>query len=76
MYGDINLDGTISIADVVRLARFVSQDDTLSPPMTAQAIRNANCLLDSNVDAQDVAQLSRFLVGLGGLPSALAHANG
>lgn len=62
--GDVNSDGSCSIADVVRLARYISQDETLDPAFTAVEIENADVNADSSVDSADITMLSRYLVGL------------
>lgn len=62
LYGDVNNDGIVSIADVVLLARYISQDSEAK--VSAEGIRNADCAKDDELNAQDVSKLSRFLVGL------------
>lgn len=67
--GDSNDDGAVSIADVVLLARYVSQDDTLSASdMTAAGKANADVNLDSQIDSSDIAGISRYLAGFTTLP--------
>lgn len=62
--GDVDSNGVVSIADVVRLARYISQDTTLEPAMSAQQIANADVDGDEYVDASDISTLSRKLAGL------------
>lgn len=62
LLGDVNKDGVISIADVVMLARYVSQDDELD--MTLLAKQNTDYNGDAEINATDVSELSRALAGL------------
>ncbi|MBQ8905731.1 MAG: 1,4-beta-glucanase [Ruminococcus sp.] len=62
IYGDVNLDGAVSIADVVLLARYVSQDDTVT--VKPQGKLNADCAFDDVIDASDVSQISLYIGGL------------
>lgn len=62
VYGDVNLDGAVSISDLVLLARYVSQDTTVS--LKAQGKLNADCAYDSVIDASDASQLSLYLGGM------------
>ena len=62
--GDVNDDGEVTIADVVRLCRYVAQDDTLAPAMTAAQIANADVNGDAIVDSSDITVLARFLAHL------------
>ncbi len=65
--GDTNGDGKVDIVDMVRLARFVSQDADLNPEMTAENLEAADTNADGSVDAGDVTALSLYLAGLGTL---------
>lgn len=62
--GDVNDDGEVTIADVVRLCRYVAQDDTLAPAMTAAQVANADVNGDAIVDSSDITVLARFLAHL------------
>ncbi|MBE6854284.1 MAG: hypothetical protein E7501_01360 [Ruminococcus sp.] len=61
--GDVDLDGKVTIADVVLHARFVAQDDALEAP-SAEAIKNADVNGDGVYDADDTAKLGLYLAGL------------
>lgn len=63
LLGDVNVDGIVSIADVVMLARYVSQDTTLEP-IGKTGIANADCDGDDGLTADDISLLSRFLANL------------
>ena len=62
--GDVNDDGEVTIADVVRLCRYVAQDDTLVPAMTVAQVANADVNGDAIVDSSDITVLARFLAHL------------
>lgn len=61
LVGDVNNDGIISIADVVMLARYVSQDDELDLKLVAK--QNTDVNADDEINAADVSDLSRSLAG-------------
>lgn len=65
--GDVNGDGTVNISDMVRLARYASQDTTLDPAMTAENITAADVNGDTFIDSGDITALSMYLAGLGTL---------
>lgn len=62
LYGDVNDDKTVTIADVVMLARYVSQDSTLERFSETQ-VANADCAYDEQIDVEDISKISRFLAG-------------
>ncbi len=62
LYGDVNCDSAISVSDLVLLARFVSQDQNVS--LSEDGLKNADCLTDDQITADDVGLLSRYLSGL------------
>lgn len=69
LYGDMNCDTTVNVADLVLLARYVSQDADLdASAVTAQGIRNADVNADSALSAEDISGISLYLAGLGTLP--------
>lgn len=60
--GDVNLDGTVSLADSVQLNKFVGDLVELN----GTAMKNADCNSDDGVGAADALSLLRFLVQLAG----------
>lgn len=58
--GDINEDGVISLADAVRLAKYLAGTVTLSDA----ALSSADCSLDGVVDEEDLTLLVQYLVRL------------
>jgi len=60
MYGDVNLDGSITLADLILL----NKANASMVELNAEAILNADCNLDNGVDASDALLLMRFLVQL------------
>ncbi|MBE6855518.1 MAG: carbohydrate-binding protein [Ruminococcus sp.] len=69
LYGDTNCDTTINIADLVLLARYVSQDaDLQTDAITEQGIINANVNIDDAITADDITGLSLYLAGTATLP--------
>lgn len=62
LYGDVDCDGSVSIVDVVMLARYVSQDAEVK--LTATGLENADCDADSLVTADDLTLISRYISGL------------
>ncbi len=62
LYGDVDCDASITIVDVVMLARYISQDEDLS--ITTEGVANADCNGDKEVSADDITLLSLYLAGL------------
>lgn len=60
LYGDINLDGKVELTDAVLLNKAVSGTVTLN----AQAMQNADCYSNVEIDGNDALALLRFLVHL------------
>ncbi len=60
MYGDVNCDGAITISDLVLMARYVAEDSDMKP-LSAQGIKNADCVYDSKVNSSDITALARYL---------------
>lgn len=59
LYGDVNLDGTVTLADMIRLNQYLSARFDLND--TAQ--KNANCdLSDPELNDQDLKTLLYFLI--------------
>jgi len=56
------VDQAVTIADVVLLARYVSQDKEVS--LSGTALINADCDRNGSIDAEDITQLSLVLCGL------------
>lgn len=63
LYGDVDCNGSVSISDVVLLARYVSQDATC-PTLSKLGIANADCSYDELIDANDISTIARYLAGL------------
>lgn len=55
-------DGAVTIADVVKLARYVSQDADVT--VSEQGIRNGDCNGDGQCDNADVTAIARFLANM------------
>lgn len=62
LYGDVNADGIVDIADTVLLARYIAQDDAVKVSETG--LLNADCVLDGNIDASDLTAIARYLAHL------------
>lgn len=62
LYGDVDANGKIQVADAVMLARFNAEDDGIS--LTAQGRRNADCNRDGIINAEDGAWLLEYLAGI------------
>lgn len=64
MLGDVDSSGTVEVNDLVRLARYVAQDQELTPALTAQEVLNADVNCDGNVDSDDLTMIARALARL------------
>lgn len=62
LYGDVDENGAVTIADVVKLARYVSQDADVT--VSEQGIRNGDCNGDGQCDNADVTAIARFLANM------------
>ena len=62
--GDVASSGTVEVNDLVRLARYVAQDQELTPALTAQEVLNADVNCDGNVDSDDLTMIARALARL------------
>lgn len=62
--GDVNSDGEVTIADAVRLSRYVAEDAELTPAMTAEQLQCADVNGDKIVDAGDITLIARYLAHL------------
>ena len=58
-YGDVNLDGNISIADAVLLNKYLVK----SAELTDRAIANADCYKNGTPDANDTLTILKVIVG-------------
>ncbi len=58
--GDVNLDGKVNIADVIRLNKYVAGIVTLED----QQLANADCYADGLVDADDALTLLQYMVSM------------
>ena len=57
-------NGKVEVNDLVRLARYVAQDQELTPTLTAQQVTNADVNCDGTVDASDITMIARALARL------------
>ena len=62
--GDVDGNGKVEVNDLVRLARYVAQDQELTPALTAQQVTNADVNCDGTVDASDITMIARALARL------------
>ena len=62
--GDVDGNGKVEVNDLVRLARYVAQDQELTPTLTAQQVTNADVNCDGTVDASDITMIARALARL------------
>ncbi|MGN0584305.1 MAG: dockerin type I repeat-containing protein, partial [Ruminococcus sp.] len=58
LYGDINLDKTVSMVDVIYLNKYIADIISFNAEQTA----NADCVNDSKIDSADATALLKFLV--------------
>ena len=56
--GDVNLDGSLSVADAVALMKFLLAEDTLTAEQAAQADLNS----DRKLNAVDLSLLKQMLI--------------
>lgn len=61
--GDLNIDGKVSIADAILLARYLAEDRTVS--MLPAGRQNAELDGDGLLTAADLASLLRLIAGIG-----------
>ncbi len=59
LYGDVDLDGSVDVNDVVTLNMYLL--DKTTTPLNATARENADCEYDHNVDLADSAKLINYL---------------
>ena len=64
VYGDVNCDGEVTIADVVMLSRYVAEDTELNPVPSEQGLKNADCESNGNIDSGDITAIARYLAHL------------
>lgn len=62
LYGDVNSDQKVEIADLVLLARYVSQDNSLDKSLVN--LKNSDMNNDNVYNADDITALSNKLAGL------------
>ena len=62
MYGDVNCDQSVDVADVVLLSRIAVEDTTAN--VTAQGMKNADCNLDTKTDLDDCTMILRYIAKL------------
>ena len=68
LYGDVNKDGTLTLADVVLLNRAIAGNVNLD----YYARNNADCNLDKTIDVSDAILIQQFLTRvIGELPYTL-----
>jgi hypothetical protein len=61
MYGDVDCNGKIEIADAILLARYNAEDAGAN--VTSQGLVNANCKKDDVLDSSDLLLLLQCLSG-------------
>lgn len=61
LYGDVNVDGLVSIDDVILLNRMVAEDTAIT--ITAVGVLNADCVYNGVPDADDATAILRLLAG-------------
>lgn len=59
VYGDVNCDGSVNVADAVLLHKYISG----AVQLNIEQLANADCLRDSNLSAADVIVIMQHLVG-------------
>lgn len=63
LYGDVDCNGKVEIADVVLLSRYIAQDENVKT-ISEQGLVNADCVKDGNVDMDDATAIARYLAHL------------
>ncbi|MBQ8514052.1 MAG: glycoside hydrolase [Ruminococcus sp.] len=58
LYGDTNLDGKVSLVDVVYLNKYIAQ----TVNFTSTAVANADCVEDNKVNSADATALLEFVI--------------
>ena len=63
MYGDVDCNGTVMIADAIMLARYCAEDNV---SISAKGKRNANCYDTSNdaLTTEDIVAILEYLAGV------------
>ncbi len=65
--GDVNMDGKVSVLDIIMLSKYDSQIITLNESQ----LQAADCNADGAINSADLTALMSYLVGLSeSLPSA------
>lgn len=59
LYGDVNLDGRVTVQDVTLIQKYASRTTTL----TGQALKNADVNADGSVTTYDATLIQRYLAG-------------
>ncbi len=59
MYGDVNLDGEVNVADIVSLNMYLLNNE--ANPITEQAKANADCLKDNAINTSDSGLLMNYV---------------
>lgn len=70
-HGDCNGDGSISLADVVYLARYVLQGGSASRPMESGAVNDINAVCDNQISLVDAVYLANYVLKGGSSPCNL-----
>ena len=60
--GDVDVSGSVNVADAVLLARFLAEDKEIT--VSAQGKRNAQLTEDENIDNDDLTKLLEYLAGI------------
>lgn len=61
-WGDVDCNGTVEIADVILLNRFIGEDTSVT--VSAQGIANADCHYDGDTNNNDSTAILQYLAGL------------
>ena len=59
LYGDVNVDGQVTLADIAVLSKHVLAPD-MYPLINATATENANCQYDDAIDAADSLKIIEY----------------
>jgi len=61
-YGDVDCNGTVAVADVILLNRFIGEDTAVT--VTAQGLLNADCAYDGAQTPEDSTLILKYLAAM------------
>ena len=61
VWGDVDCDGTVAIADCIMLARYLAED---AVPVTVQGLTNARVTGKETLTVEDNAKILSYLAGI------------